>query len=71
GAVKEVGKMEIYKDKTLDVTAHQYSNSVKFVQTVKLKANAKTNVTGNVEYQTCDDEKCLPPKKVNFTIALK
>lgn len=71
GNVKEVGKMEVYRDKTLDVTANQYSNSVKFVQTVKLKANAKTNVTGNVEYQTCNDEKCLPPKKVNFNISIK
>jgi hypothetical protein len=30
----------------------------------------KTNVTGKLEYQTCDDKKCLPPKTVNFTIAL-
>jgi len=24
-----------------------------------------------LEYQTCDDKKCLPPKTVNFSIALK
>jgi thiol:disulfide interchange protein DsbD len=71
GKVKEIGKMEKFKDKALGISAHQYSNKVVFVQVVKLKANAKTNVSGNIEFQTCDDKKCLPPKTVNFNIALK
>jgi hypothetical protein len=71
GKIKEVGKMEKMKDATLGVSANQYSNTVDFVQKVKLKTNVKTNFTGNVEYQTCDDKKCLPPKTVNYTIALK
>jgi DsbC/DsbD-like thiol-disulfide interchange protein len=71
GKIKEVGKLEKFKDATLGVSANQYSNTVDFVQKVKLKANVKTNFTGNVEYQTCDDKKCLPPKTVNYTIALK
>jgi len=71
GKVTESGKMEKYSDKILGVSANQYSNSVVFIQKVKLKANAKTNLTGSVEYQTCDDEKCLPPKTVNYSIALK
>lgn len=71
GKVKEVGKMEKYTDKTLGTTAHQYSNTVSFVQVVELKAKVKTALTGTVEYQVCDDEKCLPPKKIPFTVALK
>jgi len=71
GKVKEVGKMEKFTDKNLGVSAHQYSNKVDFVQVVKLKSSAKTNVSGSVEFQTCDDKKCLPPKTVNFNIALK
>ncbi|MBN8880443.1 MAG: hypothetical protein J0I32_23055 [Sphingobacteriales bacterium] len=70
GKIKEEGKMEKFHDAKLELSAHQYSNKVDFVQVVKLKANAKTNVTGMVEFQTCNDEKCLPPKKVNFTIDL-
>src|SRR5689334_19050057 len=62
GKVKEVGKLEKYKDETLGVSAHQYSNKVVFVQRVKLKGKAKTNVTGKLEYQTCNNERCLPPK---------
>ena len=71
GKIKEVGKMEVMKDATLGVSANQYANTVDFVQKVKLKTNAKTNFSGNVEYQTCDDKKCLPPKKVNFSIEIK
>lgn len=71
GKIKEIGKMELMKDATLGVSANQYSKTVTFVQRVKLKANVKTNYNGNVEYQTCDDKKCLPPKTVNFSIALK
>lgn len=70
GSITEVGKMEKFHDKKLEVSANQYSGKVDFVQVVKLKANAKTNFTGSVEYQTCDDKKCLPPKTVNFTVAL-
>lgn len=69
--VKEVGKMEKFHDEKLGLSANQYSNKVDFVQVVKLKANAKTNISGSVEFQTCDDKKCLPPKTVNFSVALK
>ena len=71
GKIKEVGKMEKFHDKKLEVSANQYSGKVNFVQVVKLKANAKTNFTGSVEYQTCDDKKCLPPRTVNFSVQLQ
>ena len=68
---KEVGKMEVMKDASLGISAHQYPQTVDFVQRIKLKANVKTNFNGSVEYQTCDDKKCLPPKTVNFSVAIK
>jgi len=71
GKIAEVGKMELMHDKELGVSANQYSKTVDFVQKIKLKANVKTNFAGSVEYQTCDDHQCLPPKTVNFTVALK
>ncbi len=70
GSVKEIGKLEKFVDKELDVSANQYSNQVTFVQKVKVKGKAKTNVTGKLEYQVCTDEKCLPAKTVNLSIAL-
>jgi thiol:disulfide interchange protein DsbD len=71
GKIKEVGKIEKFHDAKLDISANQYSNTVDFVQTVKLKAKAQTNLSGSVEFQTCDDKKCLPPKTVTFSVALK
>jgi hypothetical protein len=71
GKISESGKMERFSDKKLGVSANQYSNSVVFVQKIKLRSNAKTNLTGTVEFQTCDDKKCLPPKRVNFSIPIK
>jgi len=70
GKIKEEGKMEKFKDTKLDISAHQYSNKVIFVQVVKLKANVKTNISGNVEFQTCNDERCLPPKTVTFSVPI-
>jgi hypothetical protein len=71
GKIKEVGKMEKFHDSKLAISANQYSNTVDFVQVVKLKAKAKTNITGSVEYQTCNDQKCLQPKTVPFSVALQ
>ena len=71
GKIKEVGSMQKFMDEKLDISANQYAGKVDFVQIVKLKTNAKTNLTGKVEYQTCNDERCLPPKTVNFSIAIK
>lgn len=70
GTVKEVGKLEKFRDDKLDVSANQYSQKVNFIQKVTVKGKAKTAVAGKLEFQTCDDKKCLPPKTVNFTVAL-
>lgn len=70
GKVREEGKMQKFHDAKLDLSANQYSSQVVFIQTVKLKTSAKTKVNGNVRFQTCNDEKCLPPKTVTFSVAL-
>ncbi len=71
GKIKEVGKLEKFEDVKLGLSAFQYSEKVSFVQKVTVRGKAKTNFTGTVEFQTCDDKKCLPPKTIAFNIALK
>ncbi len=71
GKTIETGKLEFFQDKKLKLSANQYSDKVVFTQKVTLKAKAKTNIGGSVEFQTCDDKKCLPPKTVPFSISLK
>lgn len=71
GKVKENGKLIAEYDKATQSNSRYYKDKVDFVQTVTLKANAKTAVSGVVEFMVCDDKSCLPPSKVPFTIALQ
>lgn len=71
GKAKEVGAMEKHFEKLFGVQVFQFSDKVDFVQTVTLKANVKTNLTGGVEFMVCNDEMCLPPKTISFNLSLK
>jgi len=71
GVAKEVGKLEKIFDKTFNTNVLYYADEVKFVQTVKVKAGIKTNVSGTVEYMVCDDSHCLPPVKKSFDLKLQ
>jgi thiol:disulfide interchange protein DsbD len=71
GKLKEVGKLETKFEDVFDVDTKFFNDKVEFVQVVTLKANVKTSLTGSVEYMTCNDKECLPPKSVDFSIALK
>lgn len=70
GKAKEVGKLEQRHEELFGVDVKQFSNKIDFVQTVKLKAAAKTSLTGAVEFMTCNDKECLPPKTEKFSVAL-
>lgn len=36
----------------------------------RVKVNGKTTIKGYVEFMTCDNERCLPPKEVPFEFKL-
>jgi thiol:disulfide interchange protein DsbD len=71
GSIREVGKMITHFEKVFDVDTRFYNDKVEFVQVVNVKGKAKTNLTGTVEYMTCNDKECLPPKSIPFSIALR
>jgi thiol:disulfide interchange protein len=52
-------------DKIFDMNITKFSDEVKFIQ--RVKTSGATEVKGKVNYQTCDDEKCLPPNDVDFS----
>jgi thiol:disulfide interchange protein DsbD len=70
GAVKENGKLESEYSKDFEATVKYYSNKVEFIQNVKVKGTAKTNISGTIEYMVCNDERCLPPATKTFDIKL-
>ena len=71
GPAKEVGKLEQKHEELFGVDVKQFSNKVVFVQIVKLKAKAKTAVSGTIEFMTCNNRECLPPKAQPFSVAIK
>ena len=71
GEAKELGKLEKMYDKNFDTELMFFSGKVQFVQAITLKVASKTKLTGNIEYQVCNDEKCLPSIKMPFEVAIK
>jgi hypothetical protein len=71
GDVREDGKLQQKFEDVFGINVKYFSDKVDFVQTVKLKASAKTAVTGTIEYMLCTNEKCLPPAKVPFKVNIQ
>jgi len=71
GDAKENGSLKKVHDQYFGVDVKYFSDKVDFVQSVTLKANAKTNIAGTIEYMVCNDQECLPPKKVSFDLKLQ
>ena len=53
-------------DPIFEMNVTKYSESVQFVQRVKL-TGAAAQISGSVEFMSCDSEKCLPPSDEEFT----
>ncbi len=70
GKIKEVGDMHKKFEEVFDVNVHYYDNKVEFIQLVKLKSSAKTNLSGTIDYMVCNNEQCLPPKTISFSVAI-
>jgi hypothetical protein len=71
GTPKEAGKLEQRHEELFGVDVKQFSNKVDFVQTVAVKGKVKTSLNGTIEFMTCNDRECLPPKSQKFSIALQ
>lgn len=71
GAAKEVGKLEQHHEELFGVDVKQFSKSVNFIQTIKIKAAVKTAVTGTVEFMVCNDRECLPPTTNKFSLSIQ
>lgn len=68
GKPKEVGKLVKKFESAWSGTVNYYEKTVNFVQVVKVKGTAKTNLSGKIEFMVCNEEQCLPPAEVDFTV---
>ena len=71
GKTKEEGKLEKKFDKNFNTMIASFGGTVKFKQLVSLKVASKTKLAGTIEYTACNDEKCLPPAKLDFEVNLQ
>lgn len=69
GKTKEDGKKKEGYDALFDMNVVKFGGKVTFTQKVAVKAGAE-KVSGWLEFMTCDDGRCLPPKEVTFDIKL-
>jgi DsbC/DsbD-like thiol-disulfide interchange protein len=54
-------------EKAFSMNVSYFENSVVFQQKVKLKGK-KATVKGSLEFMTCNDQKCLPPDNVDYSV---
>lgn len=57
-------------EKVFGMDVSFFEREVIFQQKIKLKAK-QAYVTGTLEYMTCNDQKCLPPEDITFSIPVK
>jgi DsbC/DsbD-like thiol-disulfide interchange protein len=70
GTTGEKGQIVHFRNDQIGVAQDQYSDSVEFVQLVKLKAPVRTTVSGVITYMACTDKQCMPAATVDFSIPL-
>ena len=56
------------QEKAFNMQVSYFEKSVIFQQKVKLTGKGATTVKGKLEFMACNDEKCLPPDEVAFSI---
>lgn len=70
GKCIESGNKKTAYDNVFGMNLTKFSQKAVFTQRVIVTDLSKP-ITGYFEYMTCDDERCLPPKAVDFNFLLK
>lgn len=55
-------------EKSFKMNVTYFEKEVIFQQKIKLKSANATTVKGKLEYEVCNNLKCLPPEEVSFSI---
>lgn len=70
GIVKEEGHKKEGFDPIFEMQLIKYYEEIKFVQEIKMRGEGTQQLEGHIEYMTCNDNSCLPPKEVPFSLTL-
>jgi len=69
--IVEVTKPKIKYDKGFQMDVGTISGKAEFRQKVLFKTGGTHTITGEIEFQACDDNVCLPPIGVSFSFEVK
>lgn len=70
GDVEERSKAIKSMDEMFGMEITKFKDKAEFVQLVELK-NPTGNISGELEFMTCDGARCLPPTTVDFNIKIE
>ena len=70
GKTEEKGHKKEGYDEIFEMNLVKFDGEVQFIQRINIKGEV-SQVKGSLEFMTCDDERCLPPKMVDFAIPLE
>jgi thiol:disulfide interchange protein len=65
--IVEVSKPKVKFDEGFQMDVGTLERNAEFRQKVKFNGTGTQKISGEIEFQVCDDEVCLPPKTVPFT----
>lgn len=58
------------EDDLFAMTVRKHKDEAVFVQKIKTSGNLPIEFTGELEFMTCDGQRCLPPTPVPFSFSL-
>ncbi|TXB61579.1 protein-disulfide reductase DsbD domain-containing protein [Phaeodactylibacter luteus] len=70
GSILEEGEAVSGFDEMFQMDIKKFKRKVVFTQEVTLKPGTRS-LTGYVEYMTCNDEMCLPPREMAFAFSFE
>lgn len=70
GKTEETGAKEEF-DKAFDAKLYVFHDKAVFSQKISIKADRPFSIPLSVEYMSCNDMMCLPPKTVNLQVQVQ
>ena len=70
GKPLELGNKKEVFDQNFNMAVTKLLGNATYEQVVKLNGSKISSVKGNLLYMTCNREMCMPPKNIDFNIAL-
>jgi thiol:disulfide interchange protein len=62
---------DVKYDPNFEMDIPMYGGSVTFVQRVRVLSDSPVTVTGELQFMSCDDQRCLPPDYIDFSFELE